>query len=91
MILEFRCQEALEYIKSTVGRPLRLGLAQMIMLNPEDPIDFLANFLLHYRSNEIKFEKERIEIENLTKLREAIKKKDNFEHCGVERNVSELK
>uniref|UniRef100_A0A336LIT6 CSON001331 protein n=1 Tax=Culicoides sonorensis TaxID=179676 RepID=A0A336LIT6_CULSO len=63
---EFRCQEALEYIKSTVGRPLRHGLAQMIMLNPEDPIDFLANFLLHYRSNEIKFEKERIEIENLT-------------------------
>lgn len=35
-----------DYLKSTVGNVLAQGIAETVLVRPEDPVDFLAKFLL---------------------------------------------
>lgn len=44
----------LRYIIETVGPAIRKGLAAVVLYHPVDPINYFANFLLQYRSNERK-------------------------------------
>ena len=37
-----------EYLKTNVGETLATGLANVVMCNPPDPVDFLAKWLLNY-------------------------------------------
>ena len=36
------------YLVKTLGDPLRDGLTELVLRNPEDPIDYLAKFLRTY-------------------------------------------
>ncbi|KAH9104137.1 hypothetical protein AeMF1_019694 [Aphanomyces euteiches] len=40
------------YLKNTVGAPLAEALAQMALEQPEDPIDYVGNYLLKFVANE---------------------------------------
>ncbi|RHY12769.1 hypothetical protein DYB36_006591 [Aphanomyces astaci] len=40
------------YLKNTVGAPLADALAQLALDQPEDPIEYVGNYLLKYVSNE---------------------------------------
>lgn len=42
-----------EYLKSTVGGPLSEGLAQVAISQPDDPVEFLAHFLLKHDENQV--------------------------------------
>ncbi|RLN59017.1 hypothetical protein BBJ28_00006805 [Nothophytophthora sp. Chile5] len=39
------------YLRATVGAPLTEALAQLAVLQPDDPVDFLGNFLLKHVAN----------------------------------------
>jgi hypothetical protein len=43
------------YIKAAVGTPLVQGLASLVLHQPQDPINYLASFLLHYQHNQERY------------------------------------
>lgn len=59
-----------EYIKNYLGRPLRLALADIIVHQPIDPINYLANYLIKYRHNELHNMVKDIELQELLAERE---------------------
>lgn len=67
------------YIKEAVGPAIRKALAAVALHQPLDPINYFANFLLHYRSNQHMFEKRDEEIEEIVKLREQMKEQAEAE------------
>ena len=40
-----------EYVKQTVGPALALGLAEIALLRPTDPIEYLGLWLLNHKKN----------------------------------------
>ncbi|XP_063709369.1 myosin-11-like [Culicoides brevitarsis] len=88
----------IDYLKQTVGPALRCGLANMTMTNPPDPINYLANYLLQFRCNEIRSQRQKAEVEEILKLRREIfceKKQENSAKTvkcpGIARKTSEFK
>lgn len=74
---------------------MRLGLANITIYNPPDPINYLANFLIQYRYNEIRNEEQQREFDELIEMRENLIENENSiddmnATCGVERKISEL-
>lgn len=67
------------YIKEAVGPAIRKALAAVALHQPLDPINYFANFLLHYRSNQHMFEQRDEEIEQFVKLREQMKEQTEAE------------
>lgn len=65
-------EEADDYIKWAVGRALIPGLAAVTVNQPVDPINYLSNFLLQYRYNEIQNYEKKKEIEEFLKEREKV-------------------
>lgn len=51
-----------------------MGLASITMHQPTDPINYLANFMLQYRYNELKYLKRQKELEELLVERENVSK-----------------
>lgn len=64
-----------DYIKATVGPAIRKGLAAVALYQPDDPITYFANFLLHYRYNEHMFEKRDKDLKHYLQQRDAMKLK----------------
>lgn len=46
-------QSKTDYIKEKVGVPLRKALAAAVVYNPNDPIDYIADYLLNFRKSEL--------------------------------------
>lgn len=72
-----------------------MGLANVTRHQPEDPINYLANFLMQYRFNEIRYEEQLKELDDLLVLREQIQQEeaegsDEIELCGIERKKSDF-
>lgn len=63
------------YIKGTVGPAIRKGLAAVALYQPDDPITYFANFLLHYRYNQHMFEKRDKDLKHYLQQRDAMKLK----------------
>lgn len=61
------------YIKETVGPAVRKGLAAVALHMPADPINYFANFLLHYRYNQQMFVKRDEELSKFLKLRDEMR------------------
>lgn len=80
-------RENVEYIKNTVGRALTLGLASVTMNQPHDPINYLANFLIHYRNGEKQHEERERELDEIIELRQNFAE-DEEDTCQVERKES---
>lgn len=47
------------YLRSTVAAPLTEAMAQLAILQPDDPVEFLGNYLLKFVANEL--ENQRVE------------------------------
>lgn len=47
------------YLRSTVTAPLTEAMAQLAILQPDDPVEFLGNYLLKFVANQL--ENQRIE------------------------------
>ncbi|KAK0168769.1 hypothetical protein PV327_002539 [Microctonus hyperodae] len=43
----------LEWFHKHLGRPLVLGLREIVAKQPRDPVDYLAHWLLNYRSSQV--------------------------------------
>jgi hypothetical protein len=71
--------EDIEYIKKTVGPAIRKGLAAVAMHQPSDPVNYFANFLLHYRFTQKYFSHREAELKKFLELRE--KNKNASEKC----------
>lgn len=41
------------YLRTTVAAPLTAAMAQLAILQPEDPVEFLGNYLLKFVANEL--------------------------------------
>lgn len=41
------------YLRSTVAAPLTEAMAQLAILQPEDPVEYLGNYLLKFVENEL--------------------------------------
>ena len=41
-----------DYVKETVGEALALGLAQVALVRPQDPIEYLGLWLLKHKRNQ---------------------------------------
>ncbi|TMW65870.1 hypothetical protein Poli38472_003635 [Pythium oligandrum] len=55
------------YLRETVGVPLTEAMAQLAIVQPEDPVEFLGQFLLKYVDNELhKQELERFKQQQMT-------------------------
>lgn len=74
-------EEADEYIKWAVGRALVPGLASITVNEPVDPINYLSNFLLQYRYNEIQNYEKKKEIKAFLKERKKILER-NTDDCN---------
>lgn len=46
---EIKLDDDMKYIKATVGVAIRKGLAAVVLHQPDDPVNYFANFLLDYR------------------------------------------
>lgn len=44
--------EDVNYLKDTLGKPLTLAMAEILMKQPRDPIHYLAHWLFKYRYNQ---------------------------------------
>ncbi|KAK0081354.1 hypothetical protein PV325_012351 [Microctonus aethiopoides] len=42
-----------EWFHKNLGRPLILGLREIVAKQPRDPVDYLAHWLLNYRSSQV--------------------------------------
>lgn len=69
------------YIKETVGPAIRKALAAVALHQPVDPINYFANFLLHYRYNQHMFEKRDKDLKRFLELREEMKENKDGETC----------
>lgn len=86
----------MKYIKNTVGRALTLGLAAITLHAPKDPINYLANYLLQFRYNQIREAERKMELEEILEIRreEAEARKDDDESeeeeetCQISRKYS---
>lgn len=67
------------YIKEAVGPAIRKALAAVALHQPLDPINYFANFLLHYRSNQHMFEKRDEEVKQFIELRDKMKEQTDAE------------
>lgn len=76
---EKNLDDDVEYIKKAVGPAIRKGLAAVALHQPADPINYFANFLLHYRYNQNMFEKRENELKYFVELREKMKEDDKSE------------
>lgn len=80
----------------TLGRPLRLGLASITIRQPEDPINYLANFLIQYRCNEMRHEESNRQLDEILALRQRVQQdeelweEDSVESCQIARRVSKF-
>lgn len=63
----------LNYIRETVGPAIRKGLAAVALHQPDDPVSYFANFLLHYRYNQHMFEMRDKDLKKYLELRETMK------------------
>lgn len=54
VVLNTENNEKLDFIAKHLAKPLKMGLAAIIVEQPSDAIDYLANYLLNYRYNEIR-------------------------------------
>ena len=57
-----------KYVTETVGDALTKGLAELVAAKPSDPVEYLANWLKQYRTNQIE--------------RERQKNEEQCENCG---------
>lgn len=71
--------DEVNYIKEVVGPAIRKGLAAVTLHKPADPINYFANFLLHYRYNQHMFEKRDMELKHFLELRKQMKEKNDCE------------
>lgn len=74
--------EDIKYIQETVGPAIRKGLAAVAMHKPADPVNYFANFLLHYRFTQNFFSHRESELKHFLELRE--KNKLSNEKCQNE-------
>lgn len=65
-------QQDIEYIKENLGKALRITLASVIVQQPKNPLNYLANALLHYRYTQLLNQKKEIELEKLLNERNEI-------------------
>lgn len=75
-----------DYVKEHLGKPLRVALADIIVHQPIDPINYLANYLIKYRHNELKNVVKGIEQQDLLEEREKYmyeQEEVNFTHTHI--------
>lgn len=65
------------YVKQHLGQPLILGLAQICLKKPKDPIEFLAHWLYRYRETQLA-EAERQADEELKALETTVREADEL-------------
>lgn len=76
----------INYIKEAVGPAIRKALAAVALHQPLDPINYFANFLLHYRSNQHMFEKRDEEVKQFIELHEKMKEQTDAEAKASQRD-----
>lgn len=77
-------------MKQTVGKALRKGLAAVLLHQPYDPINYLANFLLHYNHNQRRYAARKdLEREaELIRMEEAAAATAEEVHCDTKSKYS---
>ncbi|XP_071052178.1 chromosome partition protein Smc-like [Onthophagus taurus] len=65
--------EDVKYLKLSVGKPLTLALAEIVVKQPRDPIHYLGHWLFKYRYNQEVDEVKKKEIQELEEERDRIK------------------
>jgi Dpy-30 motif len=68
---------------------LTQGLAQLVLLQPHDPINYLANFLLHYQHNKDRLAARDAELCELIAMRKQLPTEEDL--CGLGAKTSALK
>uniref|UniRef100_A0AAR5PAR7 Dynein regulatory complex protein 1/2 N-terminal domain-containing protein n=1 Tax=Dendroctonus ponderosae TaxID=77166 RepID=A0AAR5PAR7_DENPD len=66
--------EDVSYLKTCLGKPLALAIAEITTLQPRDPIHYLAHWLFKYRYNQQMEDINSIEIDILTEKRNKLAK-----------------
>ncbi|XP_019758158.2 uncharacterized protein LOC109536408 isoform X1 [Dendroctonus ponderosae] len=66
--------EDVSYLKTCLGKPLALAIAEITTLQPRDPIHYLAHWLFKYRYNQQMEDINNIEIDILTEKRNKLAK-----------------
>lgn len=69
----------INYIQQTVGPAIRKALAAVALHQPADPINYFANFLLHYRDNQLMFAKREEDLKRFIEFREKLKQQESCE------------
>lgn len=67
----------MKYIKENLGTAIVKACAATFHHRPADPVNYFANFLLHYRFNEEMFKKREKELKYFIEFREQMKKESN--------------
>lgn len=78
-ITEKQLNDDVNYIKETVGPAIRKALAAVALHQPADPINYFANFLLHYQYNQHMFKKRNNDLKHFLELRKEMKMNNDSE------------
>lgn len=65
-------QTKIDYIKESLGLPLKKAIASTVIYQPSDPIEYIANYLIKYRESELR------ELEKNEFLQELIKERSKL-------------
>lgn len=68
------CSEDVNYLKTALGKPLTLGLAEILTKHPRDPIHYLGHWLFKYRYNQELDVIKKQQVQELTDERERLAK-----------------
>jgi Dpy-30 motif len=68
---------------------LTQGLAHLVLLQPHDPINYLANFLLQYQYNKDRLVVREAELQRLLAMRKHLPAEEHA--CGLAAKTSALK
>lgn len=66
-----------QYLKSTLGIPLTLALAEITAKQPRDPIHYLGHWLFKYRYNQ------EVDILKKQEIQELIEERERLEKAGL--------